>query len=161
MKTKEEKDLIVKKSRNGRGVFARRQFEVGEIVYVVTGSLVSGDIDEDISDTVRDNLYRFDCDTYISSQGTLGDFFNHSCEPNTKIEKIKNILHFVAIKVIKKGEEVTFDYSTLIAKDDMWEMVCNCGSMACRKKVTQFYLLPQKIQKKYITHTMVPGYILD
>ena len=96
---------------------------------------------------------------YISPEGELGDFLNHSCRPNTYIKKINSVLYVVALNNIFSGDEVFFDYSTIIADDDIWEMQCNCDESTCRGIVSQFSRLPKKLRESYITHDMVPEYI--
>ena len=52
-------------------------------------------------------------------------YANHSCDPNTKVEDNAD----VAIKDIKKGEEITSDYSVANIQK---HFACNCGSKKCR-----------------------------
>lgn len=153
-------DLKVKKTRNGKGISVTRDFKNGDILYEVTGIFISGDEDEDIDDSLRDNAFRFDEDRYISPNGSIGDFQNHSCEPNAKVQKKGKKLFVVAVESIRKGEEVLIDYSTIIGADDSWIMVCNCGSAVCRTSVRSFDRLPRSIQKRYILEKMVPSYIV-
>ncbi|KND48141.1 MAG: histone-lysine N-methyltransferase MLL3 [Parcubacteria bacterium C7867-006] len=155
------KNLEVKKSRNGVGVFAKNDFKTGEKVLRVTGKFITCDIDEDINDEIRSNAYRFDEDLYISPKGKLADFLNHSCNPNAKVVKKDNKLYIFSIKPISKGQEIVFDYSTVIASDDEWDMDCNCGENICRKNIKRFGFLPTKIKNKYITENIVPSYILE
>lgn len=157
----ENDNLVVQKSPNGRGVFAKKDFKLGEKVYSVTGPLVSCNEDLDMPDDVRANTYRFDDDMYVSPVDTVGNFFNHSCSPNTKIVKERKKLYLVSIRIIRKGDEVVFDYSTITASDDVWEMKCNCGDTKCRRVVGCFVDLPDEIQKKYIQSKIVPQYIID
>jgi hypothetical protein len=79
--------LEVRTSRNGLGVFAKRMCEAGQVLYVVEGEKVTCDIDDDMDEQARANTYRFDEEYYLSPQGTLGDYFNHSCRPNAKVKK--------------------------------------------------------------------------
>ena len=65
-----------------------------------------------------------------------------------------------SIKDIKKGEEITWDYSTTM-DEDKWEMDCVCQSKNCRKRIKDFKYLPKEIQQKYIKLGIVPDYILE
>ena len=78
-------------------------------------------------------------------------YVNHSCDPNTGI---KGKVTFVALRNIKKDEEITFDYS--ISEDSLWEMPCNCGAKNCRKIVGGIKTLPEKTYKKYLPY--IPKY---
>jgi SET domain-containing protein len=157
----ETKDLIVKKARNGLGIFAKKDFKVGKKVFEIKGSRITGDVDEDIDDTTRSNAYRFDKNFYISPDGRMGDFLNHSCKPNVKITKEKGKLFVMTISDIKKAKEFVFDYSTIVASDDIWEMKCNCGEKDCRRVIRGFKSLPKKIKEFYISEKIVPKHILN
>jgi SET domain-containing protein len=151
--------LVVKKTRNGRGVFVSKEFKKDGKIFQVKGKIITCYADDDLSEEVRNNTFRFDEERYISPEGELADFLNHSCEPNSKVVKVNNKLFIVAICDIGKQEEVLFDYSTIISSDDVWEMDCNCGSLNCRGVVKKFSSLPKKIKTKYIELGMVPDYI--
>ena len=155
---KEKRELVVKKSPNGRGIFARREFAPDETIFEVTGTFITCNEDDDIDEEMRANTYRFDEDRYISPKGRMGDFLNHSCEPNAKVVKKDERLFIIIVAAIAKGAEVVIDYSTITASDDSWEMKCNCGTAACRGTVKKFNSLPPKIRKKYRALGMVPKY---
>ena len=84
--------------------------------------------------------------------GSYGYYLNHSCDPNCGI-KGKNI---ISIKKIKRGEEITIDYSTTNT-DGKWKMLCKCKEIHCRKMIrgVQFLLndeftIYKKIMPKYV-----------
>jgi D-alanine-D-alanine ligase len=52
---------------------------------------------------------------------------NHSCDPNCAYDG----LDVVALRKIKKGEELTLDYAQFLDKN-MEPFHCNCGSKNCR-----------------------------
>lgn len=68
-------------------------------------------------------------------KGNLGRFINHSCDPNCQTEKWmvngEICIGLFAIRDIKKGEELTFDYNCLRAIGTAAEK-CECGSADCR-----------------------------
>jgi hypothetical protein len=152
-------DVLITDTRNGKGIVAARNFSDGETVFEVTGPLLTCNEDEDIDEKTRSNTFRFDEDFYINPAGTVGDFQNHSCEPNAMVVKRDDRLFVVAGRQIKHGEEVLIDYSTIIGEDDSWEMLCNCGSRICRGVVKGFDSLPRKLQQLYFDRGMVPEYI--
>ncbi len=152
--------LLVKKSKNGKGIFTTQVFSAGETLFQVEGVFVTGYEDDELDENERSNTFRFSREKYINPKGTIGDFLNHSCVPNAKVVKRKNKLYLVAIQDTKKGTEVVMDYSTIIASDDTWEMNCNCGNKECRGLISQFRKLPRKIRNKYLALGMVPRYII-
>lgn len=161
LSAKEKKNLVVKESRNGKGIFAKREFIKDEVVFEVTGVFVSGDEDEDLDEQTRSNTYRYDADRYISPAGKIGDMLNHSCNPNAKVSKEGDKLLVCAVKKISVDREVTIDYSTIIAADDSWTMKCNCGSVKCRGKIVPFKRLPKELKVLYKKHNIVPKHILE
>lgn len=158
----ENEDLVVAKSRNGNGVFAKRALKPEEILFEVKGEFVTCNLDEEMDEEERSNTYRFDEEVYISpGKNNITNYINHSCEPNTKIIKKNDRIFVVTINPVSQKEELTFDYSTMLASDDVWEMDCNCGSPICRGKVLQFENIPEDIKSKYISLKIVPDYILE
>ena len=161
LSAKEAKTLAVKKSRNGRGIFAQKDFKPNKVLFEITGVFVTCDEDEHMDEEERANTYRYSKKWYISPKGRLGDMLNHSCEPNAKVIKRDGRLYIVAVTAVPKGAEVLIDYSTILAADDSWTMHCNCGTATCRKVIKQFNKLPKKVQESYRAQDIVPRYILS
>jgi hypothetical protein len=157
----ENENLFISKTRNGSGVKVKRTFSKGENIFEVTGTLIACNEDDDIDDEIRNNTYRYDEELFLSPKGRIGDFLNHSCNPNSRLIKVGKKIFISAIKKILPNREVLIDYSTIIASDDSWKMLCNCGSLICRKKIGKFKLLPKDIKEKYIKNDIVPAYILE
>ncbi|KAL6504861.1 hypothetical protein OROHE_023619 [Orobanche hederae] len=70
-----------------------------------------------------------------SAKGNLGRFINHSCDPNCRTEKWmvngEVCVGLFAVRDIKKGEEVTFDYN-YVRVFGAAAKKCVCGSPNCR-----------------------------
>jgi len=151
------KDFVVGNTAKGKGVFVSRRFGKGEFIVKFNGKVYHRNdnpagLDED------DNHYlQIGKDTFIGPSDTIDDMINHSCSPNSGLKVGKDVLLF-AIKNIQKGEEITYDYSTV--QDDGWKMKCLCKKRNCRKVVRDFQHLPARIQKKYIKLGIVPDYIV-
>ena len=80
-------------------------------------------------------------DSKVKKHRYIADYINHSCNPNIKID-FKS-LNFVALKAIKKGEEITWNYLTTeydLIRDDL-DFDCYCGSKNCLKKIRGFKFL--------------------
>jgi hypothetical protein len=155
----EKNNVVIAPSRTGDGVFALRDFSADETILLLRGKLITCYEDDDIDEETRANTIRYDEEYYLSPGNTPGNYFNHSCGLNAKIVKKGKKLSVVAIVPIKKGREITFDYSTTLAHDDVWTMQCRCGSRNCRKVIKCFTKLSKKIQKAYIRLQVVPEYI--
>jgi hypothetical protein len=128
----------------GRGVFAARRIEAGELVWDYSG-------DEkwiqDIPSELWQYCFQVDYDKYVVPRREgPGWFMNHSCEPNCVIMGRTRI---VALRRIEQGEEVTFDYSTNVGWDG-FSMECSCGSLnSCRKVVRSYRFLPEELKGRY------------
>jgi hypothetical protein len=74
-----------------------------------------------------------------------GDYVNHSCNPNAGLS---GQIGLVAMRDIKIGEEVCFDYAMC---DTMPydEFTCGCGSLNCRGKVGGDDWKKPVLQKRY------------
>jgi uncharacterized protein len=57
-------------------------------------------------------------------------FINHSCAANCETSEESGRVWIKAIKAIKAGEEITYDYCLYDGGDD--EAICNCGAKSCR-----------------------------
>tara|TARA_B110000858_G_C17590500_1_gene375463 strand:- start:30 stop:518 length:489 start_codon:yes stop_codon:yes gene_type:complete len=58
-------------------------------------------------------------------------YINHSCDPNCEVDIIKNEIWISSIKLIKKGEELNYDYGYPFDVDDFNDHICKCGSSKC------------------------------
>jgi SET domain-containing protein len=157
----EIQNVVIAPSSTGDGAFANRDFAAGEVILYLRGKLITCYEDDDIDDETRSNTIRYDEEYFLSPGKTPGNYINHSCAPNAKIDKRGKRLALISIVPIKKGREITFDYSTTLAADDVWTMKCKCGTSSCRKVVRRFNLLPKSLQKVYIQLGIVPQYIVN
>ena len=99
---------------SGQGSFAQRDIKAGEIINIISGTEYS---EEEVDNLIQKGKLRADDDFQIGEDkflvGPGKDYFtNHSCDPNAGIKNVKQI---VAIRDIKRREEITIDYSTVSA----------------------------------------------
>ncbi|MEM5812106.1 MAG: SET domain-containing protein-lysine N-methyltransferase [Candidatus Aenigmatarchaeota archaeon] len=144
--------FVVKKCRLGRGLFAARDIKKGEVIFYFNGKIMSGN--EVVKSGREPYPIQIGDDKYMD-WGEPGELINHSCNPNAGV---KNDNHVIAIKNIKKGEEITWDYSTSM-DEDCWTMKCYCGSKNCRKRIRDFKYLPKNLQKRYLKLGIVQSFI--
>lgn len=120
-------DIIVKKSNiNNKGCFAARNFKKGEIVLKwKPKQILTKEEYNALSESEKRHTSSYKSGEYVL-QAEPERYVNHSCDPNTEV--INNC--DVAIRDIKKGEEITSDYS----KDEaVMHFECKCGSKNCKK----------------------------
>jgi len=135
----------------GKGVFASQDIKRGEIVFIMKGDIVKLKIGSPSDTKIGPNRVGIGRDLWIDPYVPFV-FINHSCNPNAGI---KGRITFVALRNIKRDEEVTFDYS--IQDDDIyWKMDCVCGEKSCRKKIRTIQFLPKDVIKKYLPY--IPTY---
>lgn len=161
---REHPGLTVAPVRNGRGIVALRSFRKGETVCRIGGRIVGARVlwrwwDRDPQRAA--NCLRFDADRYLDPGRGIGAFLNHSCRPNTLIERSGRLLVLRALTAIPTGREVTNDYSTLIGADDCWTMRCNCGERACRGRIGRFDRLPPARLRHYRACGAIPAFLLE
>lgn len=142
------KKLKVKDTgKYGKGVFATEDIREGEIIHVLSGEIIDlNDIVERVNSKNEniDDPFQISKRTYID----LDEFsrtFNHGCDPNGGIRKKSELF---ALRDIKKGEQITYDYSLTIAPTE-WKMRCKCGSKICRKILGDVLSVPQKRLLEY------------
>jgi S-adenosylmethionine/arginine decarboxylase-like enzyme len=140
---------IVDNHKHGKAVFAKEKIFAGENIAVFDGKIYTAKkasllskAPKDPNDP-RDHTIQFAKDQYRVSKG-LAKYLNHSCNPNCGI---KDKFKIVAMKDIKKGEELTWDYD--MSENSDWTMKCTCGSKKCRKNIKGFRNLPKNIRIKY------------
>lgn len=137
-----------KSSIEGFGIFAIEDIKKDEIVAIIGGIVVPvSEIKEywkkvgDFGKQINDN---FCIVPSTKEEIEKGGAFNHSCEPNVGWA---GDIQVVAIKNIKKGEEITMDYGMYDTLTMPFE--CNCGSKDCRKIIKPDDWKNPKLQKKY------------
>ena len=119
---------VVRSSIHGYGIFATRDFEPDDVIAEVEGVLWrdGDDVDDTYSLWVKDGVY-FDMVDQTR-------WINHSCDPNAGVEVEEDETfgaraHVVALRKIKKGEEICYDYAFPAALAEP----CHCGAVNCRR----------------------------
>jgi SET domain-containing protein len=148
--------LEVRNSKiGGRGVFAKENIIRGTRLAIFGGRIMLIDEIRNLPGHLQGYTMQIE-ERFVlgpplnSIEPDETDFFNHSCEPNSGF---KGQMFLVAMRDIKKNEEITFDYAMAVSEsvgsDFVFEMECKCGSSNCRKKITENDWKLPEIQKKY------------
>lgn len=138
---------------NRRGIFCIKPIKKDEIISVWGGFIITqseyNKLEKTIFKEIENYATKIADGFYMvsSKKGVLedDDFFNHSCQPNVGI---KGHLLMVAMRNIKKGEELTYDYCMTDA-DYNYSFKCSCSLKGCRKKITTLDWKKPSLQKKY------------
>ncbi|HEX5132337.1 MAG TPA: SET domain-containing protein [Candidatus Krumholzibacteria bacterium] len=132
--------------KGGRAVIAREKIRMGDVLVVWGGEVIDGLALRSMSEDKYRLALQIEEDLYLltSNEGPA-DWVNHSCNPNAGL---RGQIVLVAMRDIRAGEEITFDYATSdgSAYD---EFECGCGARTCRKHVTgDDWRLPE-LQSRY------------
>lgn len=136
---------IVRRSRiQGRGVFATRDLAEGECIIEYTGVLLThaqADAQCDDESMRRHHTFLFAVDGRhvidASRSGNDARFINHSCEPNCESVIVRRRVFIHALRDIRAGEELLYDYWYVTdgdyTLDDLRRVYpCSCRAPTCR-----------------------------
>jgi len=138
----------------GKAVFASRDIKGGEEIYRFSGPSVT--FRESVASGPNECYsLQVDRDLYINPESP-GKYINHSCDPNSGLRE----LVLVALRDIKEGEELSYDYSTTMLERH-WVMDCRCGSPLCRHVIEDFDKIPEARQKYYLNLGVVQPFIVE
>jgi SET domain-containing protein len=139
------RDLIAVRTSKiqGRGVFALRRIRKGKRIIEYIGEKISNEEAEkrypdDTSERHHTFLFELDEETIVDAATgyNISRYINHSCSPNCEAIIDDGHIYIDARKDIKKGEELTYDYSFDVegryTKELLKWYVCYCGSRRCR-----------------------------
>ncbi|CAN6204118.1 unnamed protein product [Urochloa humidicola] len=133
---------LITTEKCGFGLVAEDEIKKGEFVVEYVGEVIDDRTCEGrlwqmkrLSDT---NFYLCEVSSNMvidaTDKGNMSRFINHSCEPNTEMQKWtvdgETRVGIFALRDIKKGEELTYDYKFVQFGPDQ---DCHCGSSNCRK----------------------------
>lgn len=130
--------LRVKKTgHSGWGVYTVRAIRKNTIIARLGGHVMTLEEEKKLPRSMRDICHQID-ENFVfgpvnSSKLELTDRFNHSCEPNCGFG---GQIFIVAMRNIKAGEQLTFDYAMVLGDKTKYRLRCHCGSKMCRKFVT-------------------------
>jgi uncharacterized protein len=128
-----ETELLVFKSSpiHGMGGFARVDIPAGARVIEYVGEKITKQ--ESLARCEQNNEYIFALDDEQDLDGQVSwnpaRFLNHSCEPNCEARLEGGCIWVIAIREIRAGEELTFNYGYDLA--DYAEHPCGCGAPGC------------------------------
>ncbi len=139
-------------SIHGKGVFAAVDIKEGEQILKLDDSRV---VTNDNPLRPEKGEYQHHCDYVENGKVILMQeperYINHCCEPNVYVKTIDGTRYVYAIRNIKAGEEITFDYCINGYGDSIWQ--CLCGSPKCRKIIDiDFFHLPKQKKLEYLPY---------
>jgi hypothetical protein len=131
-----KKIYLGRTSGTGEELFAKVNFKKGNLIFTWEVVLKKGRYPCYVGDRW---LQIEKCQWIAPHRNNLGLYINHSCNPKLWI---KNSVKIVAMKNIRRGEEVTFDYSTSESENG-WYLICHCENKNCRRILSPIILTLQ------------------
>lgn len=120
-------------TKGGRGVVACGRIVAGTLLVVWGGNVLTRDEIRLLPAQEIPLVLQVDDDAYlVTTDPGPADWVNHSCSPNAGL---RGQISLVALRTIKAGEEVCFDYG-MSDGSDYDEFDCECGTSHCRGRVT-------------------------
>ena len=123
--------LQVKRSSAGLGLFATRPFKKGERIIEYFGLVIPKE-----EEYTSNSKYLFEVNSKKTIDGTQRDNFaryiNHSCKPNCEPNIVKGRVWIDALRAIKVGEELTYDYGEEYFDEHIKPFGCRCAKCAAK-----------------------------
>jgi SET domain-containing protein len=140
---------------HGHGVFALRRIRKGTTIIEYLGERVTHDEadnryeDKDPLDN-HTFLFTVDSKTVIDGgvDGNDARFVNHGCDPNCQSATHKKRIFIEAVRTIRPGEELAYDYQIQRDDDDPPNVdeifACRCGAAECRGSMLESRKKPRR-----------------
>jgi len=152
--------IIVRRSRiHSRGIFAKKDIRKGTHVIEYVGEKVlkpegekRGDLHWDRAQKVDEHgaVYLFDLNRKYDIDGSVqyntARLINHSCEPNCETDIIDGHVWVIALRTIRKGEEISYNYGYSL--EDFQDHACECGAKNCIGHILAKDLWPRFFKMK-------------
>ncbi len=128
-------NVYLKQMKKGLGIFACNKIKKNQVIWIPS-NLRKFTIEEleKISEPEKQFIIKYACSLsdgtkYVDNDFAL--FWNHSCEPNTKLLAGNNDIR-IAAKDIEIDEELTYDYHDDKSGLEEDGFKCLCRSSKCR-----------------------------
>ena len=128
---------------HGNGVFAARKIPAGARIIEYQGKRITEKqaekrFGQDPENPYHTFFFSLESGKLIDGgdQGNDARWINHSCEPNCEAQEEKGRVFIHALRDIKRGEELNYDYG-LVIDEKMTKQLkkayeCRCGHPTCR-----------------------------
>lgn len=146
----DDQPFVVRRSKiAGKGAFATRDIAKGQRIIEYLGERIThGVADDRYGDEGTDahHTFLFNVNRSVvidaSYNGNDARFINHSCSPNCESEIEKGRVYIDAIRNIRIGDELSYDYSygrdgTETLEDETTTYGCRCGAKKCRGTILE------------------------
>lgn len=117
----------------GLGLITNRPFKKGDFIIEYTGPIITTE-----QANKKGGKYLFDINSKWTINGTprsnLARYINHSCRPNCEADVSGKKVFIYALRRIKEGEELNYDYGEEYFDEYIKPHKCKCGHCLPEKK---------------------------
>jgi SET domain-containing protein len=116
---------------SGKGLFTAQDIKKDTRIIRYNGEKISKDESDRRANSGNAYIFQFD-DRYDIDGKTLKNkarYINHSCNPNSETLLTQRAIWIVALRDIKEGEELTYNYG--YGMEEYEKYPCTCGAENC------------------------------
>jgi uncharacterized protein len=128
-------DLVVRRSKTGLGLFAESEIPKGSCIVEYFGPQLTAEQEEKSR-----SKYLFEVNARKTIDGALrantARYINHSCRPNCEPNIYKGRVYIHALRRIKPGEELNYDYGINYFNEFLKD-ICACAKCKPEKKTAR------------------------
>ena len=128
---------------HGKGVFALAALARGEVIIEYKGEVITWPEalrrhPHDPQDPDHTFYFHVDEAHVIDAKfgGNAARWINHACQPNCEADEVDNRIFIKALRPIKPGEELFYDYGLVLDERQTAKVKkqfeCRCGTRKCR-----------------------------
>ena len=126
---------IKKSNIDKKGLYATKNIKVGTRIIQYKGKIITNrEVEQNPKYDNDKDIYLFDINKRHSLDGdfswNIAKNINHSCDPNCEVDGAGYKIYIIAIKDIRKNEELTYDYG-FSYDEDYKQFPCKCRSKNC------------------------------
>jgi uncharacterized protein len=125
--------LRIARAKTGLGLFTLVPIKKGQYIIRYTGRKIRTETVYDL-----DTRYLFEINERWTIDGASrrnrARYINHSCRPNAEVYFVKHVIKIRAIKNIKPGDEITYDYGEEYFELFLKPVGCRCASCLDKKR---------------------------
>lgn len=127
-----DNNFRVFRSLAGFGLKTKKSYKKGDFVIEYIGiKKKNKDVEEDTTKYLFELNNKYTIDG--SPRWNIARYINHSCRPNCEVDIIKGQIKIFAIKDIKEGEELTYDYGKEYFNEFIKPYGCICEKCKIKK----------------------------
>lgn len=125
-KTQPVEKFSVRRTKAGLGLFTNTSFKKGDRIIEYTGEIISV---EEANRRGGKYLFAINSRWYIDGKGreNIARYINHSCAPNAEARGSGKKVFVYALRTIRAGEEIGYDYGKEYVDAFIAPSGCRCA----------------------------------